>query len=213
MSSPPNLSYLTNFEIVSGRRKGSILYKSNSFLYYKGKTTPTNLSLVCQLRKSLGCSGSASIKTSTNILQELIPHNQEPDAHGYELMVLKNSLKEEASKTPASNREVFNATSRQFPPEVASQVSFPQVVRQMSRRKLGTYPCIPGSISEFVELLGENSDLRINFQSHILEGNEVVSTLFFQQEQRKIFKTLTMYVMMGHFLLCQKYLHSCLLFL
>ena len=38
MSSPPNLNNLTNFEIVTGRRKGSILYKSNSFLYYKGKT-------------------------------------------------------------------------------------------------------------------------------------------------------------------------------
>ena len=213
MSSPPNLSNLTSYEIVTGRRKGSILYKSNSFLYTKVKATPTTISLICQLRESLGCSASASIKTATNILQELRPHNHEPDAHDYELLVLKNRLKEEASKSPASNREIFNATSRQFPLEVASRVSFPQVVRQMSRRKLGTYPRIPGSISEFVDLLEENSNLRINFQSHILEDNEVVSTLFFQQEQRKISQTLTMYVMMGHFLLCQKYLRSYLLFL
>ena len=179
MSSPPNLSNLTNYEIVTGRRKGSILYKSNSFLYTKVKATPTTISLICQLRESLGCSASASIKTATNILQELRPHNHEPDAHDYELLVLKNRLKEEASKSPASNREIFNATSRQFPLEVASRVSFPQVVRQMSRRKLGTYPRIPGSISEFVNLLEENSNLRINFQSHIFEDNEVVSTLFF----------------------------------
>ena len=122
-------------------------------------------------------------------------------------------MKEEASKTPASDREIFNAICRQFPTEVASRVSFPQVVRQMSRRKLGSYPRIPGSISEFVQLLDENSNLCINFQAHILEDNEVVSTLFFQQEQRRILQTLTMYVMMGHFLLCQKYLHSYLLFL
>ena len=61
MSSPPNL---TNYKIVTGRRKGSILYKSNSFLYGKVKTTPTTLYLFCQLRKSLGCSASASIRDS-----------------------------------------------------------------------------------------------------------------------------------------------------
>ena len=81
MSSPPNLNNVTNYEIVTGRRKGSSLYKSNSFLYTKVKATPTTISLICQLRISLGCSASA-----TNILQELRHHNHEPDAHDYELL-------------------------------------------------------------------------------------------------------------------------------
>ena len=180
MSSPPRLSDSTNFETVTGRRKGSVLYKSNSFLYVKKWTKPAAIHLVCQLRRS-GCPATASIKRSSNILNELKPHNHGPSEHDYELMVLKNELKEEAAKSSASNREVFDSISRQFPPEVASRVSFPKVVRQMTRRKLESFPRQPRSPSDFAELLNENSDLCAHFQTNIFEGDEVVSTLFFSR--------------------------------
>ena len=181
MSSPPRLSNFTNYETVTGKRKGSVLYRSNSFLYRRKVIRPETIHLVCQLHKS-GCTASASIKTSTNILTEIKPHNHGPAEHDYELMVFKTKLKEEASKSSASNREVFDSISREYPQEISSRVSYPMVERQMSRRKLELFPRVPRSPSEFALLLDENNVFSTHLQSNIFEGDELISTIFFSRD-------------------------------
>ena len=97
-------------------------------------------------------------------------------------MKFKNELKERAAKSSKSNRDVFDEVSREQNPEIASSISFPQVVRGMSKRKISNFPVIPTSIIQFAESISNAApDLNKFFKSTILVDNTVIGCLFYSE--------------------------------
>ena len=128
----------------------------------------------------MGCQATASIDIQRQLLVVRIPHSHESSEHEIAIINFKNELKETAGKSSKPNRQIFNEVSRNHPPEVATQVCFPQIVRGMTNRKAENYPPIPASVDQFVfSLISAREDLKKYYQCSVYYNGSIVGSLFF----------------------------------
>ena len=172
----------SNYKVVTGLRKGSVLYEHEGFLYYKSKLNKTTISLRCQLYSSLKCPSTASLDIATNQITVIKGHCHDNDDHELPLINLKNDLKDKAAKSAKPNRELFDQVCREHNPDVAAQISFPNVTGAMTLRKCERYPCLPNDACQFVNLIeNSHSDLKLNYQGSIYDGSSFVASVFFSE--------------------------------
>ena len=170
------------YEVVEGLRKNSKLYRANSFLYYKNKVYKNKIALRCLMYPTTGCSCKASITIDTNEIIIETCHNHEPELYDEPMRALKKELKDKSETISESSRQIFDNVCRMYSEEVPTRISFPMVVRGMTKRKHLVFPKIPEDVSGYVKSITENTILNQHYKGPIFDGDEVIGILFFSTE-------------------------------
>ena len=157
------------FSIVEGKKLNSLNYMSDGYRYNKYNESNGTIYLRCTLARSHGCSATAKILDTGNLLIITKTHNHSQTEHQTDTIILANRIKRVAETSTENLREIFNTECRSS--SGASSLSFKAIESTLSKRRRIELPKLPSSAEEFSELVIQ-SPFSSNHRLTIREGNE-----------------------------------------
>ena len=99
------------FSIVEGKKLNSLNYMSDGYRYNKYNESNGTIYLRFTLARSHGCSATAKILDTGNLLIITKTHNHSQTEHQTDTIILANRIKRVAETSTGNLREIFNTVS------------------------------------------------------------------------------------------------------
>ena len=111
------------------------------------------------------------------------PHCHTKDDHISSVKELKRACLDNAETVEKGLREIFDDTCRAFPKEVATKITYKNVVKGMESRKQTKYPSVPNDLEECLGLFQNPAYPKIqqNFQREIRNEEDEIDGFMFGQ--------------------------------
>ena len=170
-----------NYETIEGKRKGSVVYVHNGYLYGFFRTYKNHVRVRC-LEWRRKCKAFGKIVGDQFIVQG--EHTNHESAMCKEVLSLKATLKHKAETSCTSLRELFNTECAELDEDIATSVSFKSLESTMFKRRRLSYPPLPRSAEETGQLL-ETSDKFTSYKRMVTTEGET-ALIFYSDEQRQI---------------------------
>ena len=129
------LKKMANYSKHEGKRKGSVVYVHDNFVYSRKLVCSTRVLLRCVKYQNSLCKGAATIHKANDTCELIHIHNHTHDGDEINTQRFKNELKEAAGDTTDSLRNVYNRIAAKHPLEITSQCPYKKVVSTMRRRR------------------------------------------------------------------------------
>ena len=147
---------MTNYEILEGHRKGSLVYRNGTNIYIKDKDTNGVRYLRCDMYKD-GCPARAKIHLESNYFSILQEHdNHESRKREIEVMKLTSKLKRKSEFSQGTLQQIFDEEVNQS--EVGGFISFSQLESTMYKRKRLYTPQVPLNARNAISLMQDTSE-------------------------------------------------------
>ena len=135
-----------NYEKIEGRRKGSIIFCCDGYMYSKNNEYKNKNDLRCVLYKK-DCSGTAFIEFGKLFNNQEYNH---PKSFAIERTKIEASIMNESETSTLAPRDIYN---RNIHPENVDISTFTKISSIMRKRRAKNFPPIPRKVEEFDNLL------------------------------------------------------------
>ena len=126
---------MSTYTKTEGRRKGTVVYINEDFMYCKKKDTKNNIMLRCVNFQKYMCKGTAKIEKQSDLFHVIDRHNHTNEADEVQQLSFKKELKETAIASTDTLREIYNNTAERYPDAVKLICPFKSVVSAMRKRR------------------------------------------------------------------------------
>ena len=175
---------MNNYEKIEGKRKGSVNYVSEGFIFVKNLAVKDKIYLRCHRWRDQ-CKGTAEIHSGFLSIVKKCDHP--PEHNAVKRRKTESVIKHTAETTCTSLRQIYDENANE------NLRPFPKIVSTLKKRRSTTWPAVPNNSEEFKVALSSDMgkiDDEYFFHNVITAGKEF-ALLFFTQTPCDIIESVS----------------------